>query len=158
MLPFHGSYDPKKDIKIVKSAMAFQHKDGSITYIVMNISLWFGDSMDHSLFNGLIARNAGVLLCTDPYDPNRQLGIDLGTTTNGSRVSVPFSRRGNRIGVRTFKPTREEVLSALASSDNPGVVFLNPESDYPPTDPGVAMADATGSHPEQLEDKKLQDH
>jgi hypothetical protein len=48
--------------------MAYQHDNGILYYLVMSESLWFGNDMEHSLLNGLIAKDAGVNLCTDPYD------------------------------------------------------------------------------------------
>lgn len=136
--PFHESYDARKDVEIVQSATAYQHPDGQITYIVMNISLWFGDELDHSLFNGLIARDAGNQLCTDPYD-ERGLGIDLREVRHGRDLKIPFGRRGNKIGVKTYKPHRDDVLRAI-EANNCNVIYLNPESDYPPIGDGYEVA------------------
>jgi hypothetical protein len=56
------------NVEIVQSATAFQHDNGIVYYLIMTNSLWFGDDIEHSLFNGLIAKDTGVNLCTDPYD------------------------------------------------------------------------------------------
>lgn len=52
--PFHEQYKARKDVEIVKSATAYQHSNGQVIYMVMNISLWFGNEMEHLLFNGII--------------------------------------------------------------------------------------------------------
>ena len=51
--------------------------------------------MDTSLFNGNLAHGAGLSICTDPYDAQRQLGIkdpDQG-------LFVPMVRGGNSVGL-----------------------------------------------------------
>jgi hypothetical protein len=128
--PFHDQYEARKDVEIVKSATAYQHPNGQVIYMVMNISLWFGNEMENSLFNGLIARDAGNHLCTDPYD-ERGLGFDLQRIASGQGIYVRMERRGNKIGVKTFKPSRDEVLQAIQAC-SPNVIYLNPESEYPP--------------------------
>jgi hypothetical protein len=128
--PFHEHYEARKDVEIVKSATAYQHPSGQVIYMVMNISLWFGNEMEHSLFNGLIARDAGNQLCTDPYD-ERGLGFNLPGTANGQDTRIAMERRGNKIGVETFKPLRDDVVQAI-QANSPYLVYLNPESEYPP--------------------------
>lgn len=128
--PFHEGYDARKDVEIVRSATAYQHEDGQITYIVMNISLWFGEELPHTLFNGLIARDAGNKLCTDPYD-EKGLGFDLQRVSNGRDLKIPMDRRENKIGVKTFKPSRDDVLLAI-DANSPNIIYLNPEDNYPP--------------------------
>ena len=84
--------------------------------------------MEHSLFNGMLVRDAGVSLCTDPTD-TRALGLHLGTVGYGYDLRVPLQRHGNKLGVETYKPDRDEVLNAM-SAHSPNVVYLNPESSY----------------------------
>jgi hypothetical protein len=136
--PFHDQYEARKDVEIVKSATAYHHPDRQVTYMIMNISLWFGSEMDNSLFNGLIACDAGNDLRTDPYD-ERGLGFDLQRVANGQNMCIKMECRGNKIGVKTFKPTRDEVLQAI-QANSPNVMYLNLESEYPPIgdEPGVA--------------------
>jgi hypothetical protein len=117
----------------------------------MNISLWFGDEMEHSLFNGLIARDAGNLLCTDPYD-DKVLGFDLQRVVDGQDHRIVMERRGNKVGIRTFKPPRDDVLRAIAAN-SPNVVYLNPESEYPPitTDQDISALWLEGDNTHTLE-------
>jgi hypothetical protein len=115
----HDSYSPKTDIEIIQSATAYQHENGIVYYLVMGESLWFG--VEHFLFNGLIAKDVGVNLCTDPYDRCWPLGITL----NDGKV-LPFERIQNTVGCETFKPLRDEVLLAM-SQCHPNVIYLNQE-------------------------------
>jgi hypothetical protein len=77
--------------------------------------------MEHSLFNGLIAKDAGVNLCTDPYDWCQHLGITL----NYDEV-LPFLRIQNTISCETFKPSCDEVLLTMRQH-HPNVIYLNSE-------------------------------
>jgi hypothetical protein len=146
--PFHNQYEVRKDVEIVKLATAYQHSNGHVTYLVMNISLWFGDEMEHSLFNGLVARDAGNRLCTDPYD-DKILGFDLQQVIDGQDHRIVMERRG---GVRTFKPLHDDVLRAI-EADSPNVVYLNPESEYPPitTDQDISALWLEGDNAHALE-------
>jgi hypothetical protein len=123
--PFHDSYKPKTDVEIVQSATAYQHDNGIVYYLIMSESLWFGGDMEHSL---LIARNAGVSLCTDPYDQCWHLGITL----NDEEI-LPFQRVRNTIGCETFKPLQDKVLLAM-SQHHPNVIYLNPDWQPHPRD------------------------
>ena len=82
----------------------------------MNTALWFGERMKTSLFNGNLARDAGVSLCTDPYDPHRDLAI----TVEERGLKIPLTRRGNIVGVNCFKP----------DADDGNVIFLDPNNDF----------------------------
>jgi hypothetical protein len=84
----------------------------------------------YSLFNGLIARDAGNQLCTNPYDA-WGLGFNIAGTAHEQDMRIAMERRGNKIGVETFKPLRDDVLQAI-QANSPYVVYLNPESEYPP--------------------------
>eukprot|EP00957_Ditylum_brightwellii_P027669 2091635-Ditylum_brightwellii.AAC.1 len=58
--PFLGTYQNITDMPVVRATTAVQ------------ISV---DEMDASLFNGNLVYDAGLSICTDPYDAHRQLGI-----------------------------------------------------------------------------------
>jgi hypothetical protein len=126
--PFHDLYTPKTDVEVVQSAMAFQHNNRNVYYLVMTESLWFGDDMEHSLFNGLIAKVTGVNLCTDPYDQSWHLGITL-----NNDEFLPFQPIHNTVGCQTFKPSRDDVLCAM-SQCHPNVIYLNPEGQLHPVE------------------------
>ena len=73
--PFLDSYDNTLGVDVVMSAMAIQLSAGDVLYLVSTAALWFGDKMETSLFNVNIAWDAGLELCTNPYDPHCELGI-----------------------------------------------------------------------------------
>ena len=125
--PFLESYDTTKGVEIVKAATAIELKPGQPIYLVMNSALWFGDTMDTSLFNGNIARDAGLDICTDPHDPYRSLGI----RDQERGLEIPLFREGNTIGTYTYKPNRNAVLMAIANNDS-NVIFLDPYDEFAP--------------------------
>jgi hypothetical protein len=127
-MPFHDSYKPKTDVEIVQSATVFQHDNGIVCYLDMGKSLWFGEDMEHSLFNGLIAKDAGVNLCTDHYDQCQHLGVTL----NDEEV-LPFQKIKNTFGCETLKPSRDKVLLAM-SQHHPNLIYLNPEGQLHPSE------------------------
>ena len=57
------------------ATMAIQLSVGNVLYLVSTAALWFGDKMETSLFNANIAQDAGLELCTDPYDPHCEFSI-----------------------------------------------------------------------------------
>ena len=92
-------------------------------------ALWFGDQMETSLFNGNIACDSGIDLCTDPHDPHHDLGIH----DRARGLFIPLQRRGNFIGLESYKPNPNDVLCAIANNDH-NVIYLDPQSKYePPT-------------------------
>ena len=135
--PFHGDYQPLPSVEIVKAATAYDDPQGRPIYIVMNSALWFGSTLDHSLFNGLLARDAGIFLSVDPTDSPGMSNFP------DSPVRVPLTRQGNKMGVHTYKPTRDEVLNAIAlGGDN--VIFLNADADYSPESTVASVTDHYG--------------
>jgi hypothetical protein len=100
----------------------------------MTESLWFGEDMEHSLFNGLIAKDAGVTLCTDPYDRCWHLGIAL-----SDHEVIPFQRIRNTVSCETFKPSCDEVLCTM-SQHHPNVIYVNPEGQPHPSEPLVIQS------------------
>ena len=56
-------------VPIVTAATAVQLTAGDMIYLISSAALWFGDQMEISLFNGNIVWE----LCTNPYDPHRDL-------------------------------------------------------------------------------------
>ena len=123
--PFLEEYKSTDAIPVVSAATAVQISAGEVVYLVMNTALWFGERMKTSLFNGNLARDAGVSLCTDPYDPHRDLAI----TVEERGLKIPLTRRGNVVGVNCFKPDADDVLRAIANDDG-NVIFLDPNNDF----------------------------
>ena len=103
---FLDSYTKTTGVPVVTAATAVQLTAGYIIYLISSAALWFGDQMETSLFNGNIVRDAGIQLCTDPYDPHR----DLIMHDQGQGLVIPSQCSGNFIGVHTYKPDHDEVL------------------------------------------------
>ena len=91
-----------------------------------SIVVWGPDG--DSLFNGNILRDAGIKLCTDPYNLYRELGI----WDRARGLHVPLQRRGNFIGLRSYKPDPDKVLQAMANRDR-NIIYLDPHDNYEPT-------------------------
>ena len=138
--PFLESYESTTGVDIVKAATAIQLAAGHTVYIVSNAALWFGDTMETSLFNGNIARDAGLEICTDPHDPYRSLGI----RDQERGLEIPLFRDGNTIGTDTFKPDRNDVLLAIANND-PNVIFLDPYDEFVPEHLSIGVRSASMS-------------
>ena len=127
--PFLDSYDTTSDVQVVKAATAVQLSADEVIYLVSSASLWFGDKLEHSLFNANIARDSGLEVCTDPTDPNRPLGI----RDRGRGLMVPMVRHGNSVGLKTYKPERDDVLEAI-NIGGKNVIYLDPNVEYCPTE------------------------
>eukprot|EP00957_Ditylum_brightwellii_P032284 2445875-Ditylum_brightwellii.AAC.1 len=83
--------------------------------------------MDVSLFNGNIARNAGLSIYTDPYDPSQPLGIrdeDWG-------LFIPMVHHLNSVGFCCYKPDCDDVLTAISYS-NKSIIYIGPDVDFSP--------------------------
>ena len=107
------------------AATAVQLSAGDVLYLVSSAALWFRDQMVISLFNGNILWDARIELCTDLHDPYRELGI-----WNRARgLHVPLQRRGNFIGLRSYKPDPDEVLRAMANGDR-NIIYLDSHDNY----------------------------
>jgi len=154
--PFLESYESTEDVPIVKAATAIQISSGEVIYLVMNSALYFGDRMESSLFNGNLARDAGLSVCTDPYDQHRKLGIE----SQDRKVRIPMTRRQNVIGLKTYRPDRDDVLRAIGNDDE-NVVYLNKEDEFvPDAYAGVEAIHAFGHNdkvPHAMEEENRED-
>ena len=90
--------------------------------------------MATSLFNGNLARDAGVTINTNPYGDEK-----LGMEFKERGLFIPMQRHGNVVGLETFKPTRDEVFEAMARDDGK-VIFLDSYSEYEPAAPGIGAS------------------
>ena len=127
--PFLDSYQTTTGVAVVTTATAMQLTAGDVIYIVSTAALWLGNQMETSLFNGNIACDAGIDLCTDPHDPHRDLGI----CDRAWGLFIPMQRRGNFIGLESYKPNPDDVLRAIANDDH-NVIYLDLHAEYkPPT-------------------------
>ena len=67
--PFLDTYQTMTGVDVITAATAVQL--GDTLFLVSTAALWFSDTMETSLSNTNIARNAGLKVCTDPMDPHR---------------------------------------------------------------------------------------
>ena len=150
MDPFLDSYTTTTGVLIITTATAVQLSAGNLIYLVSMAALWFGDQMETSLFNGNIVWDAGIQLCTDPYDPHH----DLIMCDQGWGLVIPLQRCGNFVGIHTYKPDRDDVLRAIVNEDH-NIIYLDPQDEYKPPDPEdikehkaykVSGVDASHSH------------
>ena len=104
------SYDktlqPKHGVPIVTGATAYDCPKTGRTYILIyNESLFYGNTLDHSLINPNQMRHYGVNVWDNPFDNQRGFGVDLG---DGN--PIPFEMRGTKIRFRTRVPTSNELM------------------------------------------------
>ena len=67
-----------EDVEVAMVFTAYDNPEVCCTYILeFNDGLWFRNRMDHSLINPNPVRMTGISLCNDPFDPNRELGINI---------------------------------------------------------------------------------
>ena len=97
---FLDSYTTTTGIPVVTAATAVQLTAGNMMYLISSAALWFGDLMETSLFNGNIVRDAGIQLCTNPYDPH----CDRIMCDQRWGLVILLQCRGNFIVVCTYKP------------------------------------------------------
>ena len=128
VVPFLDTYTTTKGVDVVTAATSVQLSAGDVLYLVSSAALWFGDQIVTSLFNGNILRDVGIELCTDPHNPYHEHSM----WDRAWGLHVPLQRRGNFIGLRSYKLDRDEVLQAMANGDRK-IIYLDPHDDYEPT-------------------------
>ena len=128
---FHESFDAIKDIPIASAATAITDENGVTYILVVNEALYFGSTLDHSLINPNQIRHYGIPVSDDPYDPNRELGIDH------EELFVPFQTRGATICFESRVPTTHEldqctyiVLTDDAIEWDPNQIQMNSNRPY----------------------------
>ena len=100
---FHESFDAVKDIPVASAATAITDENGVTYILVVNEALYFGSTLDHSLINPNQIRHFGIPVSDDPYDPNRELGIDH------EELFIPFLTKGSTIYFESRVPTTHEL-------------------------------------------------
>lgn len=95
---------PPTTVPIVSGATAFDCPLTGTTYIiVVNEALYYGERLDHSLFNPNQIRQYGIPLWDNPFDPAHELGIELHET------HVPLSTKGTKLYFTSRAPTDREL-------------------------------------------------
>ena len=64
--PFLDTYQMTSGVFVITAATAVQLLVGDTLFLVSTAALWFGDTIEISLFNANIIRDADLEVCTDP--------------------------------------------------------------------------------------------
>jgi len=130
--PFLDDTPSHEGIQICSGATAFEDDKGEIWILVVHEAIWFGDKMKHSLINPNQVRASGILLCDDPTDPYRHLGMKT------QDFFVPFIMKGTICSFTTRTPTSWELdncprleLTSEDKWDPHQVCFLQASGDTP---------------------------
>jgi hypothetical protein len=104
--PFLESYSPMQNIPVVSAATAYDDPDTGETVILeFHQGLWFGNAMPHSLINPNQCQHYGIVICDNPYDPDRTLSL----RDPVSETDIPLVYQGNIVSLMTRAPTIEEI-------------------------------------------------
>jgi hypothetical protein len=100
--PHIDEYEPRRNVPVAKCATVYTCDDGQSYLFVADQVLWFGASMPNSLINPHQICAFGLLLCDDPWDPNREIGMDTG------KFFVPFytEKQANRMSCLNQQESR----------------------------------------------------
>ena len=103
--PYQSSYKPIENVPIVKGATAWDCPDTGVTYIlVINEGLYYGSNLDHSLFNPNQIRANGIDFNDNPFDKDKNLGIDI----EGGPF-IPMQFHGTKLRFNSRSPTQSEL-------------------------------------------------
>ena len=88
-MPFLSSYDPVTEIPIARCCTVWtDHRDSSEYLLVGDQMLWFGTSLPNSLINPNQLWAYGLLVNDDPFDNERDFGIEC------ENIFIPFNTTG----------------------------------------------------------------
>ena len=103
--PYDKSYKPIEGVPIVSGAMAWDNPLSGQTYIlVVNEALYYRTKLDHSLINPNQVRDFGIGFWDNPYDPTRQLQIDI-----NDEISIRMRTLGTKILFKSRSLTDQEL-------------------------------------------------
>ena len=103
---YDKSYEPAINVPIVTGATAYDDPISGITYIlIFNESLYYGEKMDHSLFNPNQLRKYGIPVWDNPFDHERPFAIQV-----SDEVEIPLLSKGTKIYFETRSPTESELF------------------------------------------------
>ena len=107
--PFHDGYQPKKNVKIVNVAYAYDHKDGLTYIIILNHCLDFTRDMNDSLFSTNQVREHGIIVddvprCYDVEGTSRQAIV-----IPEKNITLPLEQNGPTLHLPVRYPTQAEL-------------------------------------------------
>ena len=145
---FHDDFHSIKDVPIARVAIGICDENGCVTVLLVNQALLFGASMCHSLINPNQIRHHGIPVLDNPYDGDRDFGIDY------DDMFVPFKTEGSTVYFDTFVPIDSKLNTCpriiLTDSDaewNPQCVIMNSNRPY---GYNVARISATNAGQKQI--------
>lgn len=99
---YDASIQPIENVPIVTGATAYDDPVTATTSIlVFHESLYYGESLDHSLINPNLVRSYGIPFWDNPFDTSRTLSIDVDDT-----LHIPLHTTfGTKIAFRTRVPS-----------------------------------------------------
>ena len=153
--PFHDQYEAMKGVPVATCATAYDFPDGTTAILIFHESLYFGQSMDHSLINPNQIRLNGIMLSDDAFDMDRKFGIHH---PNGH---IDFETAGTCVYFNTRVPSDAEMADCphLVMTDIrewvPSAVHLS--SHRPKEEERFVMA-ARNSRDMKLEVSESDDH
>ncbi len=128
--PYSDSYEPIRNVPIVKGATAITSTTtGETIILVFNEAIWMGDHLDHSLLNPNQLRNYGIVVQDNPYD---QAALHL--ASHSDEFIMPMATDGTTIYFDSRTPTDYElqhsphiILSSQAEWNPREVQFPTPQ-------------------------------
>ena len=122
--PFLAEYSEQLNIPICTGATACTLDSGECVILVFGQGLWFGNRMDKTLLNPNQCRSFGIMICDDPTDPHRPLGIEIDNQNH-----IMMNMNGSTCGFITRCPTDDEL-----NPNNCRQIVLSDELKWNPSD------------------------
>jgi hypothetical protein len=118
---FANSFQPLKDIPIVKAALAYDHAEtGKVIVLIINQALYFGNQLKKILLNPNRLRAYGNIV---NHIPKQFLGISHSITTSEGDLNIPLKMRGTI----SYFPVRTPSLYEIENCTN---ITLTSESEW----------------------------
>ena len=103
--PYSDSYEPIRNVPIVKGATAVTSKTtGETLILVFNEAIWMGDHLDHSLLNPNQLRHYGIIVQDNPFDKTA-----LHLASHHDEFMMPMQADGTTIYFDSRTPTDYEL-------------------------------------------------
>ena len=116
--PYRDDYDSIQNVPIVHAATAWQSKETGQTYIlILNESIWMGDTMSHTLINPNQLRHFGTKVQDNPMSDQ-----PLSIITEDNGFCMDLAMAGTICYVDTFAPSEKELHTCphiVLSSSHP---------------------------------------
>lgn len=101
---FHQAFEALRDIPVAQVASAVTINGGKTVVLIINEALYFGNQLDHSLINPNQIRSFGIPVSDDPFDHQREFGIDY-----DEDCFIPFSTEGCTVYFDSYVPSDEQL-------------------------------------------------